>query len=149
MLPLHFTVLWDYLIFMSSIRPAAVAGAFYPSKSEELNAIITHFLGEANARIPFGAPAPKAIIAPHAGYIYSGANAALAYARLKPAAKTINRVVLLGPCHRVSLKGVALSSADTFATPLGGIPIDCKGALEIIDLPQVQILDKGYQYLCD
>jgi AmmeMemoRadiSam system protein B/AmmeMemoRadiSam system protein A len=144
MLPLYFTVLWDYLNQMNSIRPAAVAGAFYPSKFEELNAMIMHFLGEAQALIPLGAPAPKAIVTPHAGYIYSGANAALAYARLKPATKTINRVVLLGPCHRVSLKGVALSSADTFVTPLGEIPIDCNGALEIIDLPQVHVFDKSH-----
>jgi AmmeMemoRadiSam system protein B len=104
---------------MNSIRPAAVAGAFYPSEFDELSALVTRFLREAQAQIPFDAPAPKAIVAPHAGYIYSGANAALAYARLNPAAKTINSVILMGPCHRVALKGVALSSAHTFATPLG------------------------------
>jgi AmmeMemoRadiSam system protein B/AmmeMemoRadiSam system protein A len=129
---------------MNSIRPAAVAGAFYPSESEELSALVMRFLREAQAQIPFDAPAPKAIVAPHAGYIYSGANAALAYARLNPAAKTINSVILMGPCHRVALKGVALSSAHTFATPLGEIPIDGKGALKIIDLPQVRLFDKSH-----
>ena len=142
--PLYFAPGEDYLIYMNSIRPAAIAGAFYPGEPEELSAMVVRFLGEAQARIPDGAPAPKAIIAPHAGYIYSGANAGLAYARLKPAARTINRVILLGPCHRVALKGVALSSADAFATPLGGIPIDGKGALEIIDLPQVQLFDESH-----
>jgi len=106
--------------------------------------MVTRFLGEAQAQIPAGAPVPKAIIAPHAGYIYSGANAALAYGRLKPAAQTINRVILLGPCHRVALKGVALSSADAFATPLGEVPIDGKGALEIVELPQVQLFDESH-----
>jgi AmmeMemoRadiSam system protein B/AmmeMemoRadiSam system protein A len=104
--------------------------------------MIKHFFEDANARIPSNDHAPKAIIAPHAGYVYSGANAALAYARLKPAAKTIKRVVLLGPSHKVSLKGVALSSANAFATPLGEIPIDYNGAQQIIDLPQVQVSDK-------
>ena len=127
---------------MNSIRPAAVAGTFYPSESKDLEAMIFNFLSKATARTPIGAPAPKAIIAPHAGYIYSGANAALAYARLKPASKTIRRVVLLGPSHRVSLQGVALSSAKCFITPLGKVPTDGNGALEIIDLPQVQVLDE-------
>ena len=104
--------------------------------------MIMNFFGEANARISSCAHAPKAIIAPHAGYNYSGANAALAYARLRPAAKTIKRVVLLGPSHRISLKGMALSSANFFATPLGKVHIDSNGAQQIINLPQVQVLDK-------
>jgi AmmeMemoRadiSam system protein B/AmmeMemoRadiSam system protein A len=127
---------------MSFVRTTAVAGIFYPSKSEELNAMVTHFLSEAEARVPVGAPIPKAIIVPHAGYIYSGALAALAYARLKPATKTINRVVLLGPSHQVCLEGAALSSANIFETPLGEIPIDYNGMMKIIDLPQVQVSDK-------
>ena len=127
---------------MDLIRPTAVAGTFYPSEPKELSTMIKHFFGDANARIPNSAHAPKAIIVPHAGYVYSGANAALAYARLKPAAKTIKRVVLLGPSHRVSFEGVALSNANTFATPLGEIPIDYNGAQQIIDLPQVRVSDK-------
>jgi MEMO1 family protein len=127
---------------MSSIRPTTVAGTFYPSEPKELNAMIKHFFEEANAQIPSGAQAPKAIIAPHAGYNYSGANAALAYARLRPVAKTIKRVVLLGPSHRISLKGMALSSANFFATPLGEVPVDYNGAQQITDLPQVQVFDK-------
>ena len=127
---------------MKLIRPTAVAGTFYPGEPKKLYTMIKHFLDEANARTPSNADAPKAIIAPHAGYDYSGANAALAYARLKPAAKTIKRVVLLGPSHRIFLEGMALSSANTFATPLGEIPIDDNGAQQIIDLPQVQVFDK-------
>ena len=127
---------------MKLSRPTAVAGTFYPSEPEELSAMIMRFLEEANSQIPNGSQVPKAIIVPHAGYIYSGANAALAFARLKPAAKNINRVILLGPSHRAYLEGVALSSANTFATPLGEIPIDHNGMMEIINLPQVQVLDK-------
>lgn len=84
---------------------------------------------------------PKAIIAPHAGYVYSGAVAASAYARIRPAAGRISKVVLLGPCHRVPLRGLALSSAESFATPLGEVPIDAELARRLLDMPQVQIFD--------
>ncbi|MCB1806842.1 MAG: AmmeMemoRadiSam system protein B, partial [Candidatus Competibacteraceae bacterium] len=69
-------------------------------------------------------PAPKALIAPHAGYVYSGPVAAKAYARLRPVRERIQRVVLLGPSHRVPLQGLAYSTADAFQTPLGSIPVD-------------------------
>lgn len=117
---------------------------FYPSSAGELGAVVSAFLAEAEAALSFDAPVPKAIIAPHAGYIYSGANAALAYARLKPAADTIRRVILLGPCHRVAVRGLALSSADAFSTPLGDIPIDGKAELEIADLAQIQVFDASH-----
>lgn len=123
---------------MTSIRQAAVAGQFYPGNARELNAAVEHFLARASA--PEG-PVPKAIIAPHAGYIYSGAVAANAYARLRPAARQIRKVILLGPCHRVPLKGLALSSADAFATPLGDVPIDREATARLKELPQVKIFD--------
>lgn len=124
---------------MGTIRQAAVAGTFYPGSADQLSADVSGFLAAVDA--PSDGPVPKAIIVPHAGYIYSGANAALAYARLKPAADAISRVILLGPCHRVPLQGLALSSAEAFLTPLGSIPIDTDAASTIADLPQVQVFD--------
>lgn len=126
---------------MTSFRPPAVAGTFYPGHPHELEAVVGALLAEAEAAIPDNTPVPKAIIAPHAGYIYSGSTAAQAYARLKPAADIITRVILLGPCHRVPVRGLAMSSVDFFKTPLGDIPIDGKAALEIANLPQVQVFD--------
>ena len=95
---------------MTAIRPAAVAGFFYPGKADELENTLARML--AAAEIPADAPAPKALIVPHAGYIYSGPCAAQAYARLAPMAGRITRVVLLGPCHRVAVRGLATTSAS-------------------------------------
>ena len=94
---------------MNIVRVAAVAGAFYPQNSTELGSVIDNLIDNVTFS---GKTAPKAIIAPHAGYIYSGAVAASAYARVRSHAKIIKRVILLGPCHRVPVKGLALSSAD-------------------------------------
>ncbi len=82
-------------------------------------------------------PAPKAIIAPHAGYIYSGPIAASAYARLEPARSRITRVVLLGPVHRVPVRGLALPGADVLATPLGEVTVDAGAVARISGMPQV------------
>jgi AmmeMemoRadiSam system protein B/AmmeMemoRadiSam system protein A len=120
---------------MNSIRPAAVAGAFYPGTAAELSAQVSELLGAAGTAAD--APPPKALIAPHAGYIYSGAVAAKAYARLAAAAARIKRVVLLGPAHRVALRGLALPGAMAFETPLGRVPIDVAATARITDLPQV------------
>jgi len=126
---------------MTSIRQPAVAGTFYPGGSDQLSADVKCFLAAAEADLEPGAPVPKAIIAPHAGYVYSGVTAARAYVRLKPAADIIQRVIVLGPCHRVALSGLALSSATAFSTPLGDIPIDAEAADDIADLPQIQVFD--------
>ncbi|PIW26092.1 MAG: extradiol dioxygenase [Rhodospirillales bacterium CG15_BIG_FIL_POST_REV_8_21_14_020_66_15] len=123
---------------MTVIRPAAVAGAFYPDRPGDLQAMLVRCWDD--ARITVG-PVPKAIIAPHAGYVYSGAVAASAYARVKPAHARIKRVVLLGPCHRVAVNGLALPGADAFDTPLGPIQIDKEAVALIRDLPQVQVFD--------
>jgi AmmeMemoRadiSam system protein B len=80
---------------------------------------------------------PKAIIAPHAGYVYSGPIAAQAYAQLRAARGIIERVVLLGPCHRVPVRGLALPDVQAFATPLGQVPVDAEAFKAIADLPQV------------
>jgi AmmeMemoRadiSam system protein B len=113
---------------------------FYPADPQELRAQVQQYLSDVDP----GGPPPKAIIVPHAGYIYSGPVAASAYARLKPVRETIKRVVLLGPAHRVGFSGLALSSAKRFVTPLGEISIDVQAAAEISGLPQVQVLDKAH-----
>ena len=125
-----------------SIRKAAVAGQFYPGNAAELSATIKRFLSSAAGAT---GDVPKAIIAPHAGYVYSGAIAASAYAHIAPAARQITRVVLLGPCHRVPLRGLALSSADAFATPLGNVPLDRDAEHRLLELPQVQLFDETHQ----
>ncbi len=125
---------------MTSIRPPAVAGAFYPDDPLELSTMIQYFLSQADDSLP----APKAVIVPHAGYIYSGPIAASAYAPLKKAAGQIERVVLIGPSHRVAFEGLAVSSADQFVTPLGAIPIDKQAVEAILHLPFVHLLDQAH-----
>ena len=127
---------------MSTIREPAVAGMFYPGDAEELHGMIQGML---HAVAPVDEPPPKAIIAPHAGYIYSGPVAASAYARLRQVRKHISRVVLLGPSHRVGFPGLATSSADTFRTPLGDIPVDTEAVARVAALPQVRTLDQAHQ----
>ncbi len=123
------------------IREPAVAGMFYPANADELADTVQHYLAGAT---PQPGPIPKAIIAPHAGYIYSGPVAASAYIQLIPAKYTIKRVVLLGPSHRVPLHGLAASSATHFATPLGRIPLDTQSIEKICQLPQVTINDQAH-----
>lgn len=125
----------------SPIRPAAVAGMFYPKEPAALAAMLDRMLAEAPA--PTG-PAPKAIIAPHAGYVYSGALAAAAYKRLQPAAGEIERIVLLGPCHRVSVEGLATSSARAWETPLGRVPLARARLDAVAALPQVTVSDPAH-----
>ena len=120
---------------MSTIRPPAVAGLFYPDDSGELAHDLRQMLHEAKPHDLI----PKALIVPHAGYIYSGPIAASAYATLRPIAKRIRRVVLLGPTHRVAVRGLALSDAEAFDTPLGRVMLDAAAAQSISHLPQVSI----------
>jgi len=122
---------------MQSIRPAAVAGMFYSGNPAEL-------ARDVNAMLAVAEPGaqhfePKALIAPHAGYIYSGPIAASAYCLLKPVAQRIRRVILLGPTHRVAVRGLALPGVSAFATPLGSIAIDEAAVRQIADLPQVTV----------
>ncbi len=124
------------------IRPPAVAGMFYPSNAKELEASVGFYLSEAKAKIPgAGDTVPKAIIAPHAGYVYSGLTAAAAYNTIRPSHATIKRVILLGPCHRVAVRGLALPGTEAFATPLGDVPLDMDAVASIIGLKQVKIFD--------
>ncbi|MGI9229867.1 MAG: AmmeMemoRadiSam system protein B [Gammaproteobacteria bacterium] len=126
------------------IRPPAVAGMFYPADAGELRHAVSELLREAAADTTDG-PLPKAIIAPHAGYIYSGSTAARAYARLAAIRDRIKRVILLGPAHRVAMRGIALTAHRQFATPLGGIDIDQAAAELIRPLPQVQVLEAAHE----
>lgn len=126
---------------MANIRPAAVSGAFYPADRQTLLEEVNSLLAAADLRAP-AAPAtraPKAIIAPHAGYVYSGPIAASIYARLKPLRGRIRRVVLVGPAHRVGFRGLALPAATAFASPLGEIDIDQDAVAAIAALPQVSV----------
>ncbi len=124
-------------------RPPAVAGQFYPGDSAELRRMVEEFLREAK---PSALPAPKAVIAPHAGYVYSGPIAASAYARFTPDRDLIKRVVLLGPSHRVPFRGLAASSAESFATPLGTVPVDAEAIQTIMSLTQVAVLNGAHTH---
>jgi MEMO1 family protein len=121
---------------MLTVRPAAVAGMFYPGAPPALQASVRALL-DAAPRLAADATWPKALIVPHAGYIYSGPIAASAYARLVPGRSLIRRVVLLGPVHRVPISGLALPGADSFVTPLGAVAIDAEAAAQLRTLPQV------------
>jgi MEMO1 family protein len=102
--------------------------------------LVHSFLGEA----VHGGQAPKAIIAPHAGYIYSGPIAGTVYARLAPARSVIRRVVLLGPSHRVYVRGLAAPEAQVFAMPFGAVPVDRDALDQLRDLPQVIYSDEAH-----
>jgi AmmeMemoRadiSam system protein B len=125
---------------MEIIRQPAVAGSFYPANPEYLQDMVNLYLEEA----PLVDNVPKAMIVPHAGYIYSGAIAASAFARLKAGANTIKRVVLVGPSHRLGFKGLAVSHAKFFNTPLGKVPLDMKAIQALLDLPFVKYLDEAH-----
>ncbi len=127
---------------MDVIREAAVAGQFYPGDPRELSTTVEQYLDEAQVE---PGPQPKALIVPHAGYIYSGPVAASAYARLRPYRERITRVILLGPCHRVAVRGLALSGADVFRTPLGDVPLD-KEVMTGLDLPAVEVFDDTHAF---
>jgi AmmeMemoRadiSam system protein B len=123
---------------MSRIRRPAVAGTFYPGSAEELEGVVRACLEAAAA--PQEAP-PKAVIAPHAGYVYSGPVAGSAYARLAPLRGRVERVVLLGPAHRVACRALAAPDCDAFATPLGSVPVDREALARALELPQVETFD--------
>ena len=128
---------------MSELRPAAVAGSFYPGEPAALAAEVTAYLAEARPA-PDGARPPKAIIAPHAGYIYSGPIAGAVYARLAPLQGRIRRVVLAGPAHRVYVEGAAIPSARGFDSPLGPVPLDVEALAALRRLPFVAVDDRAH-----
>jgi hypothetical protein len=123
---------------MQSVRPAAVAGMFYPGSRAALTREVQAYLAEATVPAATAAPVPKVVIVPHAGYVYSGPIAASAYARLAAGRGTITRVVLFGPVHRVPVRGLALPAARSFATPLGIVGVDQEAVAAARRLPQVR-----------
>lgn len=125
---------------MLKIRQPAVAGSFYPAEPDILQTMLDNYLSQVKPVTH----APKAIIVPHAGYIYSGEIAASAYARLSAKRDKLSRVVLLGPSHRVSFVGLALSHADLFKTPLGDIPLDTEAIAALLQFPFVGYLDEAH-----
>ncbi len=127
---------------MANVRAAACAGLFYPADATELRQDVQAYLevSEPDA----GWPVPKAIIAPHAGYEYSGVVSATAYAALRKASDIIRRVILLGPAHRVPVYGLVVPSATQFATPLGPVDLDSAAIELALTLPQVSLSDDAH-----
>ena len=129
---------------MDWVRTPDVAGLFYPAGRSALSRVVEELLR--NAPVPPAvAPPPKALIAPHAGYVYSGPVAASVYSRLAPFRERFTKVVLLGPAHRYPFRGLAASSASAFETPLGSVPLDLEGRGRALDLPQVHLLDQAHE----
>ena len=128
---------------MSAIRPPAVAGTFYPADVARLRAAVGGCLAEANGTPAHGAL--QALIAPHAGYVYSGPVAGCAFAGLAGASARIRRVVVIGPVHYVPIRGLAAPSAGAFRTPLGDVPLDREAIDRIRELPQVAEADLPHQ----
>jgi AmmeMemoRadiSam system protein B len=126
---------------LAHIRPPAVAGMFYPGTKSEIHRQVAGFLAAVETS---SGPAPKALIAPHAGYVYSGPIAASAYALLAPLKGRVSRVVLIGPSHRVAFRGLALCRAAAYALPGLEIPIDLAGVATLLDLPFVGYLDQAH-----
>ena len=125
---------------MSTLRKPVVSGLFYPNDPSQLREMVTGYLRS----VPVEGKTPKAIIVPHAAYIYSGPIAASAYVRVAQGSSRIKRVVLLGPAHRISVDGLALPRADAFETPLGIVPVDHEAIKEISKLSQVCFQDEAH-----
>lgn len=122
-------------------RRPAVAGSFYPAQPDVLRRQVVELLANARAALKI---VPKALIVPHAGYVYSGQTAAAAFATLPGSARTFTRIVLIGPAHYVAVRGVALPTANTFQTPLGQVPVDHDALKEITGLPFVSRNDAAH-----
>lgn len=129
---------------MPSIRPAAVAGMFYPGTPALLGAAVRAYLAEARSPAQPDARVPKALIVPHAGYVYSAAIAAAAYRRIAAGRETIRRVLLLGPVHRVPVRGLALPAAHAFATPLGAVCVDAQAVARALEMPHVAVHEAAH-----
>ena len=127
--------------FMPSVQQPAVVGTFYSADPEKLSHSLSAHL---NSPFAWDIEA-KALAVPHAGHVYSGPIAGTAYASVRHLSDRIKRVVLVGPAHRARFKGIALPSADSFATPLGNIPVDWKVLSKAISLPQVKISDAAFE----
>lgn len=126
-----------------NVRTPSVAGSFYPGDERSIHAMLDEQLADAREQSKVTID-PKAMIVPHAGWIYSGPIAASAYVLLENRRETIDRVVLLGPSHFLPFDGIALPSVDAFATPLGMIPLDRTTASTLADLDFVSIRDSPH-----
>jgi AmmeMemoRadiSam system protein B len=128
--------------FVTVVRQPVFDGSFYPADPVELETIVNGYLEQVSC--PSTETLPKALIVPHAGYIYSGPIAASAYAALRDLASTVERVVLLGPSHRFPLTGLAATEADAFLTPLGVVPVDRESLQHVLHLDQVRLLESAH-----
>jgi len=126
---------------IAKVRPPVAAGTFYPADPAELGRTVDGYLAGAAGE----AAVPKALICPHAGYVYSGPVAASGYATLCPLRESIRRVVLLGPSHRVAFEGLAGSTANAFATPLGNVPLDRDATEDVAELAYVSLRDDAHE----
>jgi len=126
---------------MAGTRPPCVAGMFYSDNERKLGQEIDRYLKNSEKTDM----RPAALIAPHAGYMYSGPVAGSAFAPLLSLADKIDRILLLGPSHRVAFRGLAVPRWEAFATPLGSIPVDLEAVEEIAELPQVQYSDEAHR----
>lgn len=127
----------------ASTRPAAVAGSFYPGDPATLRTALAAHLRQAGQPVSSTRP-PKLLVVPHAGYVYSGDVAAMGYAQIAPWREQIERVVLLGPVHRVPVRGLAIPSVEAFETPLGDVTLDREAIASLRDLPQVVQADRPH-----
>ena len=123
---------------LDAIRPAAVAGSFYPEDARLLSQMVTGFLHGQEAAPNQAFKQIKALIVPHAGYIYSGAIAASAYSLITDIDRDIRRVVMLGPSHHVAFKGCAASQCESFNTPLGEVKLDIESIQQLVQRQQIQ-----------
>ena len=133
---------------MIATRTAAVAGTFYPADPSALQHQVDQLLAEASRGVAIlpRACRPKALIVPHAGYRYSGPIAATAYRCLSSVSRDISRVILIGPCHRIPLQGLAAPSAATFQTPLGEVPVDRQSIERLVSQSLVTLDDDAHQF---
>lgn len=123
-------------------RAPAVADLFYPGDPAELAGAVRAYLDGADR--PPGGLRPKALIVPHAGYVYSGPVAATAYRTLAPFRDEVKRVVLMGPAHRVYLDGLAVPEAEAFTVPTGTVPVDVEAVARVLELPGVLASDQAH-----
>jgi hypothetical protein len=124
-----------------NVRPPAVAGSFYPRAKNELRATVDALLSQPRLSARRGL---LGVIAPHAGYVYSGPVAASAFAEVAAAGHGYTRVLLVGPPHYLPVSGIAASSAKAFATPLGDVPLDTDMVASLLDDRLVSIDDKAH-----
>jgi len=133
---------------MNNYRPPAVAGSFYPDDTQALQRLVDDLLNKVDiyqTEQRFKAIKPKAIIVPHAGYIYSGLTAAYAFKSLKKFKQQIKRVIVFGPSHHVALEGMAVPSTDSFMTPLGQINLDKEEIKQLSQLAQITVSDIAHE----